>query len=360
MDEAVSDTSYIPQFSEDSYLRYSSLPKPISSVTDISLRLKPLTYANQLLFYSGSTGSPRNGDFIALQLVSAYVLLVLDLGGGAITVRSELPLILNEWSDITVKRKRTDIVLTVDDQLPKSATSPGSYVELNTDGMIYLGGHADIEQVARKVNASSSFQGCIMQAIVNGLLLLTREATDGINIWSCQHRCQQKGICSEGSRCIPDRETFSCACPLHRSGERCDIQGQKSVTNKGDYLLVAIDDAGNLYVEFDLGGGAVNETYPKVINDGEYHIIRTNRNKDFASLKVGYHDYLIFRDLPKGYTTLNADSDLYIGGYPPGKGVATYKHLVGCISYLEIGDFEVDPVAAAIGGENIQKCPTEL
>lgn len=64
--------------------------------------------------------------------------------------------------------------------------------------------------------------------------MLVKDAYSGMNVDSCSHACQTRGVCGELGRCVPEGDDFSCACPLHYSGPTCEDPGK----SKTSYLDV--------------------------------------------------------------------------------------------------------------------------
>ena len=57
---------------------------------------------------------------------------------------------------------------------------------------------------------------------MNGVPLVVKDAYSGVNVESCSHICQTQGICGNIGRCVPERDDYSCSCPLGYSGPICE------------------------------------------------------------------------------------------------------------------------------------------
>ncbi|KAF6022500.1 hypothetical protein EB796_019194 [Bugula neritina] len=133
--------------------------------------------------------------------------------------------------------------------------------------------------------------------------------------------------------------------------------GQNRSVLKGDFLLVGIDQDGYPYVSYDLGGGTVTLTDRRnKLTKNTLQIIRIHRTDEVCVLKTGATETFEMIENTRGYTELNSNSGLYIGGHPEGVGYTNYKPFVGCIISLSINDLDIPMMMRAAYGEDIQQC----
>uniref|UniRef100_H2Z5C7 Agrin n=1 Tax=Ciona savignyi TaxID=51511 RepID=H2Z5C7_CIOSA len=139
-----------------------------------------------LLLIAGKAVS--GGDYIAVAVNDGKIHLRFDLGSGPAHIKSKQRINNNKWT--TVKIERFEGSLQVNNGLVQTATALGRSTQLNSDGMLWLGG---IDYRPRGIGLYKSFFepfiGCVASAKIHGETIDLREdALNSPNIRSCSGR----------------------------------------------------------------------------------------------------------------------------------------------------------------------------
>ncbi|XP_015126557.1 pikachurin [Diachasma alloeum] len=199
----------VPSFNGSSYLKYPGLGDTSLSWLEFSVTLKP-TSSDGVILYNGHR-SDATGDFIALYLANGHIQFTFDLGNGPATVRSEKPVRLGEWLEVSVSRTGRMASLVVEKEPAQEILAPGAFTQLSLPLNLYLGGSPSTDIFTPKLKTVASFVGCIQTVVFNGREIgILAEALGGVNVGNCGHACEARP-CGD-AECRPYRERFTCRC----------------------------------------------------------------------------------------------------------------------------------------------------
>ena len=80
-----------------------------------------------------------------------------------ILCRSREPVSMNQWHVVKFKRTGRNGEMTVDNQAPVSGISKGGYTQLTLTLDLFVGGHRNFDEVAKKAQVRTAFRGCIQK-----------------------------------------------------------------------------------------------------------------------------------------------------------------------------------------------------
>lgn len=197
---------------------YVGLPmlKAYSNVF-IDFRFKTLE-PNGLLFYNGG----KRNDFIAVELVNGHIHYVFDMGDGAITIRDRARVHMNDnrWHTVSIRRPgpRTH-TLIVDDTIEVFTTS-GSNVNLDLEGILYVGGvFKDMySRLPVNIASRSGFEGCLASMdLADMSASLTEDAIvpSSLVVAGCEGptKCSQNACANRGV-CVQQWNAYACECDM--------------------------------------------------------------------------------------------------------------------------------------------------
>ncbi|XP_063863316.1 protein eyes shut-like isoform X3 [Scylla paramamosain] len=184
-----------------------------------------------LMAYIGNSMRASVRDFLALSLVRGHLMLTWDLGAGPRRIVTLEPLdhTLHTHSALVGRQGRW-AWFVVDGQKNVSAKAPGFLSSLNTNNLIYIGGHPswNMSHLPADMWRHSGFHGCVFDLRVAkspvGPWTAVRVAAT-FNVQECgRDPCQaNQKPCHNGGTCIALGATFRCECSLGWKGARCEI-----------------------------------------------------------------------------------------------------------------------------------------
>ncbi|GFR30669.1 pikachurin, partial [Trichonephila clavata] len=237
-----------PAFSDDAYIAY---PTPNALTTlKMNMRVKPRTLDDCLVAYCAQY-EDGSGDFISIAIRNKSVEFRFDMGLGPAIIRSQEPLLNDEWISIVAERDMREGSLIVNDGIASKGMSPGTTRELNLHTPFYIGA-VDKHKISISPYAEvqHGFDGCIAHVEVNGVDIdLVNSAIDASNVEDCGSRtpceknpCLNDGICIEkgkhceietdlcsfidpcknGGTCVGSGNSYQCSCPIRFKGTNCE------------------------------------------------------------------------------------------------------------------------------------------
>ena len=132
-----------------------------SDATKINMSFKTLS-ENGLLIYNGRPGK----DFISVGLQNSFLTFQYNLGSGKASIKSKTKISLNQWITVEAKRSGARGYIKIGDE-ETYVKSSGRFTKLNLEGELFVGGHIDVNTVAKQTLHEESFTGCIGQLIIN-------------------------------------------------------------------------------------------------------------------------------------------------------------------------------------------------
>ena len=213
----------VPSFTGESYIAHDSLSN-VFAMTSLTLEIRPSS-PNGLLLYNQQAGGV---DYIAVLLRDGRVEFWYNLGSGAATISSQGPLELDVWHTIEVYRSGASGHLIVDDTLPVSGSSEGSFTGLQLGDPLFIGGVSDgvSSDLPPRIREVGGYQGCIRTVTSHTVpILLVSDANYGAGVEECpllpctNSPCLNNGLCFVESG---DGSTdHQCLCSLPFTGETC-------------------------------------------------------------------------------------------------------------------------------------------
>ncbi|KAM3968767.1 basement membrane-specific heparan sulfate proteoglycan core protein isoform 3-T3 [Aphomia sociella] len=159
-----------------------------------------------------------------------------------------------------------------------------------------------------------------------------------------------------------DSEPAVIALAMHTSNDGVLLYQRQGLSSPddyytGDYILLRVNK-GFVELEWDFGGGSSSLTINDVfVVDGERHTVIAKLLPDGdVSLSVdSRYKYAKTEGLQK---TMNADSNIYIGGIPERLNVERYPGLSGCIEQVELMEINrgLNLGRQAVAARNTQPC----
>ncbi|XP_050703068.1 protein eyes shut-like isoform X2 [Eriocheir sinensis] len=216
------------------YSSYSAYRIEVDITRSLAIRLHFSTPALQqvgLMAYIGNSVRASVQDFLALSLVRGYLMLTWDLGAGPRRIVTPEPLdpTLHTHSALVGRQGRWAWFL-VDAQRNVSAKGSGFLSSLNTNNLLYIGGHPsfNMSHLPADMWRLNGFHGCIFD------LRVAKSSADpwtavrvaaALNVQECgQDECRaEENQCLNGGRCVALGATFRCECPLGWKGPKCEV-----------------------------------------------------------------------------------------------------------------------------------------
>ncbi|XP_066964963.1 protein eyes shut-like [Macrobrachium rosenbergii] len=213
------------------YSSYSVYRLEYDTTHSLALKLHFTTRALQqigLLAYLGNPVRSACQDFLALSLVRGHLMLTWDLGAGPRRIMTPLPLdsTLHTHSAL-IGRRGKRAWLSVDSQPNMTSLSPGYLSSLNTNNLLYIGGHAswNMSHLPADMWRHEGFRGCVFDLRVapspEGPWTALRLA-QATNVKECgTDECKQHS-CKNGGRCVGLGATLRCDCAIGWKGPQCE------------------------------------------------------------------------------------------------------------------------------------------
>ncbi|XP_076369747.1 agrin-like [Tachypleus tridentatus] len=134
-----------------------------------SFRIKFRTVEKHGLLLWLNKGATTHGDYLALAVGNGLLEFSFNLGKQRhlLIIRSLIRVDDGLWHTADIIRKKTLGTLRVDDGPPVSATSEPGATELNSDGLLWLGGSPGLP-TGLPDHYYFGFNGCIASVLVEG------------------------------------------------------------------------------------------------------------------------------------------------------------------------------------------------
>lgn len=207
-----------------SYLVLPTLTNSFA-ITYLRIELRPMLHTGLILF-NGQVNGP---DFLAVLLRRGRVEFWFNLGQGPATIISNITLTLGDWHSIEVSRTAQNGHMIINNQLPVTGSSPGTYRTLQLSTDLLLGGSPNFNTLPNTLNIATGFSGCIRELqtqYTNGYINFTADAIGGADITECPglSPCQIYGCRNDGTCIENGTDSFECVCPIEYTGYLCETQ----------------------------------------------------------------------------------------------------------------------------------------
>ncbi|KAG0727792.1 Protein eyes shut [Chionoecetes opilio] len=216
------------------YSSYSSYRIDFDITHTLAIRLHFSTATLQqvgLMAYIGNSVRASIQDFLTLSLVRGHLMLTWDLGAGPRRIVTREPLDHKLHTHTALVGRQGGVAwFVVDAQKNISAKVPGFLSSLNTNNLLYIGGHPswNMSHLPADMWRHSGFHGCVFDLRLaqspEGPWMAVRVAT-AFNVQECgRDTCQSsQNPCHNGGSCITFGATYRCECTLGWKGPRCEV-----------------------------------------------------------------------------------------------------------------------------------------
>ncbi|XP_045643249.1 pikachurin isoform X1 [Ursus americanus] len=186
--KAITEAIEIPQFIGRSYLVYDNpdiLKRVSGSRSNAFMRFKT-TAKDGLLMWRGDSPMKPNSDFISLGLQDGALVFSYNLGSGVATIMVNGSFSDGRWHRVKAVRDGQSGKITVDDYGARTGRSPGMMRQLNSNGVLYVGG---MREIAVQTNRQymRGLVGCVSHFTLSTdyHISLVEDAVDGKNVNTC-------------------------------------------------------------------------------------------------------------------------------------------------------------------------------
>ncbi|TRY60964.1 hypothetical protein TCAL_05712 [Tigriopus californicus] len=322
----------------------------------IKIKFKPESRSGILLVM----GSPRDQDFVALELENKYLRFSFNLGDGVASVVSDKSYDLDTWHYVEIKRQGRMGSLSVNNDLVGNVESYGDMAQLSVESDIYLGGFPG--EVPYPDVDGYNFTGCMEEVFI------------GLDSADLNSYNEAVGIEPGCIRTTESLVTFSPSSPGHLQLHPQELLGTLEISlmfrtraNRG--MLVYAYDSPNhaYYVSLSLMDGSFElrvfsghilttaKTGSKsiVYNDNTWHTVTIYITKTDIHLHTDDHEHFkIAVENPDQIPNLDERYNIYMGDVPGDinvipDAIPSNSPFIGCIRDVlveqNLTDFNVIP-----------------
>lgn len=320
------------RFSGHGYVILSSKQYAFKTRSSIQFKFKASPDTNDgLMFYAG-----KHKHFISVELQNGGVLFQYKLGQHLVQIATTLKFNDDQWHRVDAERDGRTGVLKVDGKVIYQRETPVNTEEnLKISDSMYFGGHPS--RINHTEVTSKNFDGCIDDVYIAGTPV---DLSRNLKAYAVRPGCAKKfsQILS-----FPARQFGYLRNDNVSSNNHFQIN-LKFKTKQGKGLIFYATDAGQdntIGLTLEDGVLVLNcqrqlvSSAPKVLNDGEWHVIRASIDAKHLKLVVDEADeYWSDEEAP----TLYIDGGhIYFGGLPKGfrtpRGhIGSPAYFLGCIS----------------------------
>ncbi|XP_053268611.1 laminin subunit alpha-1 [Pleuronectes platessa] len=325
------------QFGSSRHSHMTFVINPNSVRKSVSVRLSVRSRAADGLIVLLSDS--KHTDFIVVRLMGGRLMMSADLGKGPASVTSSLAINDGDWHTVSAEVSRRSVSLSVDGSSPKSVTVKGN--QLDVDNTLYLGGlpHA---YTSRRINVSSSLQGCIHSVSLNGAMLdLTKPASQD-NVTSCFTKDQTGSYLNGSGYAILMHDGYKVGSDVSVSLEFRTSQSEGVFLGISSAKVDAIGlEMVNGQVVFNVNNGAGRVSVRSIghgLCDGQWHRLLARKTKHSLSLNVDGRSYTTPNPYPQS-TSAETNNPVYVGGYPVGvrqNCLSSSSRFRGCLRNLQL------------------------
>ncbi|CAL4064167.1 unnamed protein product, partial [Meganyctiphanes norvegica] len=222
------------------YSSYSAYNLGLDPTFSIAVRLHFTTSSLSqvgLLLYLGSHVRDAAKDFMALSIVRGHLMLTWDLGAGPRRLITSVPLD-ESWHvhSVMVGRRGKRAWLLADTQRNVSGVAPGYLASLDTNNLLYVGGHLSWNMTGLPADMwrHEGFRGCVFDVRVandaSGPWTVPK-LSDSVNVKECGEDVCWTHNCRNGGSCISLGATYRCECDIGWRGVSCEVANHQCPAN---------------------------------------------------------------------------------------------------------------------------------
>ncbi|KAI4794688.1 hypothetical protein KUCAC02_031907 [Chaenocephalus aceratus] len=321
--------------SKHSHMTFSISPSSIRKSVSLRLSLRSRALVGQLVLLSDA----KQMDFIVLRMTGGRLVLSADLGRGPASCTSSSTVNDGEWHTVSGEVSRRSVSLSLDGRTPDSVFIKGN--QLDVEDRLFLGGLPHTHST-RRINASSSFSGCVRSVSLNGAMLDLSSPASQHDVTSCFTN-DQTGSYFNGSGYAA----------LMRDGYK--VGSDVSVafefrTSQSEAVLLGISSAkvdaiglelihGQVVFNVNNGAGRVSvRSIGPLLCDGLWHHLVAKKTKHSLSLSVDGRSYSTPNPYPQS-TSAETNNPVYLGGFPVGvkqNCLSVSSRFSGCLRKLHL------------------------
>ncbi|XP_056290186.1 laminin subunit alpha-1-like isoform X2 [Pseudoliparis swirei] len=164
--------------SKHSHMTFIISPNTVKRSVSVRLSVRSRARDGLLLLVSES----KQTDYVVLKLRAGRLMMSVDLGRGPASITSKGPINDGEWHTVSGEVRRRAVSVSVDGSGPVSVSLRGN--QLDVGRRLYLGGLPHTHS-SRRINASSSFPGCVRSVRLNGAMLDLTAPASSHEVTSC-------------------------------------------------------------------------------------------------------------------------------------------------------------------------------
>jgi len=317
------DSVYHP-VSFTSHHTYLGMPQlKAYNIIDIYFQIKT-SEEDGLIMYNGG----KEDDFIAVELIKGHIHYTFNMGYGAVTLKdnSKSSLADNKYHSVWIRRPtRYEQMIIVDNYHKVSSSGMGDNYHLNLDGILFLGGVRSnmYKDLPNPLLSQFGFQGCLASLELNGDVV--DPAKDAlVTSPAVSEGCQESVSYEFSGR----GGVITYNYPEDRQPDtKADSLTLAFISGMSDAILVRIDSAKSSdFLMLKLSKGMISLAYnlgtediliadkTRKLNDGNYHVIRFERNGPNSTLQVDDNKKIVTTPDGRHLTVFNTQSLVQVGG----------------------------------------------
>ncbi|KAM6908341.1 laminin subunit alpha-1 [Lycodopsis pacificus] len=325
------------QFGSSKHSHMTFIITPNTVKRSVSLRLSVRSRARDGLMLLLSDF--KQMDFIVLKLTAGRLVMSADLGKGPASIASSVAINDGEWHTVVGEVTRRSVSVSVDGSSPVSVSVKGN--QLDVDNRLYLGGlpHA---HTTRRINASSSFPGCVRSVSLNGAMLDLSKPASKHDVTSCFTNDQSGSYFNGSGYAAFMRDGYKVGSDVSVSLEFRTSQSEGVFLGISSAKVDAIGlEMINGQVVFNVNNGAGRvsvRSVSHVLCDGRWHHLVARKNKHTLSLSVDGRSYTNNNPYPQS-TSAETNNPVYLGGFPVGvkqNCLSISSRFRGCLMNLQL------------------------
>ncbi|XP_039983193.1 laminin subunit alpha-1 isoform X2 [Xiphias gladius] len=334
------EPSFLPsaaQFgsSKHSHMTFIINPNTVRKSVSVRLSVRSRALDGLILLLSDS----KHMDFIVLRLTGGRMMVSADLGKGPASITSSVAINDGDWHAVTAEVSRRLVSVSVDGSSPDSVTVKGN--QLDVDNRLYLGGLPHTH-TTRRINVSTSFQGCVRSVSLNGATLdLTKPALQH-DVTSCFTKDQTGSYFNGSGYAILMHDGYKVGSDVSVTLEFRTSQSEGVFLGISSAKVDAIGlELINGQVVFNVNNGAGRvsvRSIGQVLCDGQWHRLLARKTKHSLSLSVDGRSYTTPNPYPQS-TSAETNNPVYLGGYPVGvkqNCLSISSRFRGCLRNLQL------------------------
>ncbi|KAK5850322.1 hypothetical protein PBY51_014581 [Eleginops maclovinus] len=321
--------------SKHSHMTFIINPNTIRKSVSLRLSVRSRALDGQLVLLSDL----KQMDFIVLRMTGGRLVLSADLGRGPASSISSSTVNDGEWHTVIGEVSRRSVSLSVDGRSPDSVFIKGN--QLDVEDRLYLGGIPHTHST-RRINASSSFSGCVRSVSLNSAMLDLSSPASQRDVTSCFTN-DQPGSYFNGSGYAA----------LMRDGYKVGSDVSVALefrTSQSEAVLLGISSAkvdaigmeliqGQVVFNVNNGAGQVSvRSFGPLLCDGRWHHLVARKTKHSLSLSVDGRSYSTPNPYPQS-TSAETNNPVYLGGFPVGvkqNCLSVSSRFSGCLRKLHL------------------------